>query len=178
MAAVTICSDFGVPQNKVWYCFQWWDQIPWSSFSEYWALSQLFHSPPSLSSRGFWFLFAFCHKGGVICISEVTDISPGNLDSSLCFFQPSISPDVPCIEVKLAGWQYTALTYSFLDLKPVCLSAYVQINSYMRNWAFYHTSGEHIEESNSCEWRVSIVSWVLVSKNKPLSSLIEVSFFV
>ena len=28
------------------------------------------------------------------------DISPGNLDSSLCFFQPSTSHDVLCIEVK------------------------------------------------------------------------------
>ena len=28
------------------------------------------------------------HKGGVICISKVIDISPGNLDSSLCFFSP------------------------------------------------------------------------------------------
>ena len=28
------------------------------------------------------------------------DISPGNLDSSLCFIQPSISHDVLCIEVK------------------------------------------------------------------------------
>ena len=37
------------------------------------------------------FTFTFHHKGGVICISEVIDISPGNLDSSLCFFQPSIS---------------------------------------------------------------------------------------
>ena len=27
-------------------------------------------------------------QGGVICISEVIDISPGNLDSSLCFFLP------------------------------------------------------------------------------------------
>ena len=33
----------------------------------------------------------------VICISEVIDISPGNLDSSLCFFQPSVSHDVLCI---------------------------------------------------------------------------------
>ena len=37
--------------------------------------------------RGEWHpllvLFTFCHKGGVICISEVTDISPSNLDSSL-----------------------------------------------------------------------------------------------
>ena len=33
----------------------------------------------------------------VICISEVIDISPGNLDSSLCFIQPSISHDVLCL---------------------------------------------------------------------------------
>ena len=43
------------------------------------------------------FLFAFCLKGGVICISEVTDVSPGNLDSSLCFIQPGILHDVFCI---------------------------------------------------------------------------------
>ena len=39
-------------------------------------------------------------ESGVICISEVIDISPGNLDSRLCFFQPSVSHDVLCIEVK------------------------------------------------------------------------------
>ena len=33
-------------------------------------------------------------KGSVICISDIIDISPGNLDSSLCFFQPSVSHDV------------------------------------------------------------------------------------
>ena len=57
MAAVTICSDFGAPKNKVWHCFHcfpiyfpWnrcgpmWDRMPWSSFSECWVLSQLFHS--------------------------------------------------------------------------------------------------------------------------------------
>ena len=42
------------------------------------------------------FLFTFCHKGGVICISEVIDISPGELDFSLCFIQLSISHDVLC----------------------------------------------------------------------------------
>ena len=43
----------------------------------------------SLSSftviEAFQFFFAFCHKGGVICISEVIDISSGNLDFSLGF---------------------------------------------------------------------------------------------
>ena len=34
-------------------------------------------------------------------MSEVIDISPSNLDSSLCFSQPSVSHDVHCIEVKL-----------------------------------------------------------------------------
>ena len=46
------------------------------------------------------FLFAFCHKGDVICISEVIDISPGNLDFRLCFIQPGNSYDVVYIQVK------------------------------------------------------------------------------
>ena len=61
-ATVTICSDFRAPQNKVsnyFHCFPIY--LPWSDetrchdikFSECWALSQLFHSPLSLSSRGF-----------------------------------------------------------------------------------------------------------------------------
>ena len=33
----------------------------------------------------------------VICVSVVIDISPGNLDSSLCFIQPGILHDVFCI---------------------------------------------------------------------------------
>ena len=37
------------------------------------------------------------NQDGVIGISEVIDISPGNLDSSLCFLQPSMSHDVLCI---------------------------------------------------------------------------------
>ena len=39
----------------------------------------------------------------VISISEVIDISPGNLHSSLCFFQSSVSHDVLCTEVKYVG---------------------------------------------------------------------------
>ena len=34
------------------FAIKWWDKMPWSSFSESWVLSQLFHSPLSLSSRG------------------------------------------------------------------------------------------------------------------------------
>ena len=53
---------------------------------------------PNVSLSSFTFIkrlfFTFCHKGGVICISEVIDISPSNLDPSLCFIQPSVSHDV------------------------------------------------------------------------------------
>ena len=36
----------------------------------------------TLIKRLFSCFSAFCHKGGVICIPEVMDISPGNLDYS------------------------------------------------------------------------------------------------
>ena len=36
------------------FAIKWWNWMPWSSFSECWALSQLFHSPLSLSSRDFF----------------------------------------------------------------------------------------------------------------------------
>ena len=54
-------------------------------------------STSSLNIRKF---LVFCHKCGVIGISEVIDTSPGSLDSSLCFIQPGISHDVLCVEVK------------------------------------------------------------------------------
>ena len=50
--------------------------------------------------EAFQFLFTFCHKCGIICISEVIVISPSNLDFSFCLFQPSVSHDVLFIEVK------------------------------------------------------------------------------
>ena len=33
------------------FAMMWWDRMPWSKFSECWALSHLFHAPLSLSSR-------------------------------------------------------------------------------------------------------------------------------
>ena len=72
-----------------------------------------FKTALSLSSfifikRLFKFLFTFCDKGAVICVSEVIDISQGNLDSSLCFIQPGISYDVLCI----SSVQFSSVTQS------------------------------------------------------------------
>ena len=62
---------------------------------------------PTFSLSSFTFikrLFSFSSlsaiRVGVICVPEVIDVSPGSLDSSLCFFQPSVSHDVLCMEVK------------------------------------------------------------------------------
>ena len=97
---------FGAPENKVGYCFHCFPiYLPWSDrtrchdlcFFECWVLSQLFHSPLSPSSRGFLIPLHFLPQAGVICISEVIDISPRSLDSSLCFIQPRILHDVLCM---------------------------------------------------------------------------------
>ena len=43
------------------------------------------------------FLYTLCQWSGIICTSEVVDISPSSLGSSLSFFQSGISRDVLCI---------------------------------------------------------------------------------
>ena len=42
----------------------------------------------------------------LICMSEVIDISPCSLDSSLCFIQPSILHDVLCIYARVPTFGY------------------------------------------------------------------------
>ena len=96
----------GAQENKVCHCFHCFPSICHEAMGPdvmILVFRMLSFKPAfSLSSftfikKLFSFLFAFCHKGGVICISEVIDISPGNLDSSLCFIQPRISHAILCI---------------------------------------------------------------------------------
>ena len=93
-------------QEKICHCFHFFPfYLPWSDgtrchdlrFFEYQILSQLFHSPLSPSSRDSLVPLHFLPLEWYFCISEVIDTSPGNLDSSLCFIQPSVSHDVLCI---------------------------------------------------------------------------------
>ena len=57
------------------------------------TFSLLFH----FHQEALQFLFTFCHNIGVVYISEVIDISLGNLDSIPGFIQPRFSHDVLCI---------------------------------------------------------------------------------
>jgi len=60
---------------------KWWDWMPWSLYFECWILNQLFHSPLTFIKRLFS-SSSLSAMSGVICISEVIDISPCNLDSA------------------------------------------------------------------------------------------------
>ena len=83
---------------------------------------------PAFSLSSFTFvnrLFSFSSLSSIKMESSVClrlYISPGNLDSTLCFIQPGILHDVLCIEVKQAGLQYTALMYSSPKFETVCCS--------------------------------------------------------
>ena len=111
MAAVTVYGDFWA-QEKIVHCFHFFTFcLPWShgtrchglSLFECWVSIQLFHSALLPSSRSSLVPLHFCHLSGIICISEIVDISPSNLDSSLWVIQPGISHDVLCIEVNKQG---------------------------------------------------------------------------
>ena len=80
-----------------------------------------------------FFFFPGCRKGGVICISQVIDISPSNLDSSLCFTQLGISHDVLCIYGKENG---SPLQYSYLE-NPVDGGAWwAAVHRIARSWTW------------------------------------------
>ena len=130
MAAVIIHSDFGTQENKISNCFHYFPFYCHEVIGpdamillfECWVLRQLF----LLSS---FTLIKNLFSSSSLSAIRVTSsaylrllIIPGNLYSSLWFIQPGISNDVLCIEVKQAGWQYTALSYSFPNFEAVCSS--------------------------------------------------------
>ena len=65
-----------------------------------------------------------------------------NFTFTLCFIQPGISQDVLCIEVKQAGWQYRALTYSFPNLALVCCSMSSSNCCFLTCIQFYQEAGQ------------------------------------
>ena len=93
------------PKKIVCHCFHCFPiYLPWSagtrchnfSFLNVKFKANFFTLLFHIHQKALQFLFTFSHKRGIICISEVIDISPGNLDFSLCFIQPSVSNDVLC----------------------------------------------------------------------------------
>ena len=107
MAAVTICSDSGDQENEVCHCFHCFPtNLPWSDGTRCHGLRfSVLSFKPAFSLSSFTFikrLFSSSLLSAIRVLSSaylrlVIDISPSNLDSSLCFIQPGISHDVLCI---------------------------------------------------------------------------------
>ena len=72
MLTITICSDFGAQKINS-------DTVSTVSPS----ISHEVMGPDAM-------IFIFCHKGGVICISEVIDISPSILIAAYASSSPAL----------------------------------------------------------------------------------------
>ena len=131
MASVTFCSDFGdkvksLPWNDGTRCHHLFWMLsfkPAFSLSSFNFFKRLFSSSLSaikvLSSA---YLRWFGHNVGVFCISEVIDIFPGKLDSSLCFIQPAFCMMYSAYKLNRQGDNIQPWRTPFPYLEPVCCS--------------------------------------------------------
>ena len=94
MAAITICSDFWSPPkiksnttSTVSPSVYHEVMRPDAMILVFWMLS--FKPAFHFHQEALRFLFAFCCKGAVTCVSEITDISHGNFDSSCVSSSPA-----------------------------------------------------------------------------------------
>ena len=130
MAAVTVCSDFGVQEKKICYCFHFSPvYLPWSAMGPdamifiFWMLS----FKPAFSLSSFTLikrLFSSSLLSAVRVVSSAymrllillpAILIPVCYSSSLAFL-------MMCSAYRCAqqtGWQQTVLSYSFLNLEPV-----------------------------------------------------------
>ena len=123
-----LLSDSVAQENKVCHCFHFfhnylprWNGTRGSTLYFLNVISQRFHSPLSPSSK--------CSLVPLHC-AAIGVVSSAYL--RLLIFLPAILIPVelhPCIShytffmwVKYSGWQYTTLTFSFLNFEPVCCS--------------------------------------------------------
>ena len=112
MAVVTICSDFGAPKNKVCHCFHCFSiYLPWSDGTRCHDLCfQNVEFKPTFPLSSFTFIKRLFSSSSLSAIRVVSstylrfiDISPGNLNFSLCFLQPSVSYDYSAYKLNKQG---------------------------------------------------------------------------
>ena len=133
MAAVTIHSDFGAQKNEVWHCFRVSPSIshevmgPDAMILIFWMLS--FNQIFSLSS--FTFIKRLFSSSSHSAIRVVSSAYLRLLTFLLAILIPACASSSPAFlmmysayKLKKAGWQYTALTFSFSYFEPVCCSMY------------------------------------------------------
>ena len=128
MAAVTIWSDFGAQENKVWHCFPIY--LPWSDGTRCHDLRFL---NVELSAKFFTLLFHFHQRlfssSSLSAISVVSSaflrlliFLPEILIPACASSRPAFLMMFSAYKLNEQGNNNTALTYSFSYLEPVCCS--------------------------------------------------------
>ena len=132
MAAITICSDFGAPPSPKkslplfplfphLFVMKWWEWMPWSQFSECWALRQLFHSPLSLSSRSSSFsaikVMSSAYQRLLIFLPKI--LIPACASSSLAFLMMYSASEYIVFYLMAGGPQRWRLYLSYLSTSYV-----------------------------------------------------------
>ena len=130
MAAVTICSNFGAPQNKVSHCSHCFPSIchevmgPDAMILVFWMLN----FKPTFSISSFSFIKRLFSYSSLSAIRVVSSAYLRWLIFLLAILISDVLHPIQHVSwctlniIKKASWQYSALTYSFPDLKTVCCS--------------------------------------------------------
>ena len=137
MAAITICSDFGAPKNKVWHCFhcfpnlfpmKWWDKMPWSSFSECWApLPKIFIKVLCIKAKTRNRLLLLLSHSAMSNTCELMDCSPPGFSVHGVF------------QAKILEW--VAIPFSRISSQPRDRTQVSRIAGRLfTGWVFTHTS--------------------------------------
>ena len=104
MAAVTICSDFGAPQNKVFHCFHCFPiYLPWSDGTRCHDLSFLMSFKPTFSLSSFTFVKSLFSSSSH---SAIRVVSSAYL--RLLIFLPAILIPV----YALSNWAFCMMYYT------------------------------------------------------------------
>ena len=132
MAAVTICSDFGAPKNKVWHCFPIY--LPWSDGTgchdlSFWMLS--FKTTFSLSS--FTFIKRLSSSSSLSAIRVVSSVyvrlliflpailTPACASSSLAFHMIYSSYGLNKQGDNIQPWQHSRPPAKWTNICRLCL---------------------------------------------------------
>ena len=127
MAEVTSWSNFGALQNKVSHCFpSVCHEVmgPDTMILVFWMLS----FKPTFSLSSFSFIKRLFSYSSLSAIRVVSSAYLRWLIFLLAILIPAVFHPTQHVSwctlniVKIASWQYSALTYSFPDLKTVCCS--------------------------------------------------------
>ena len=128
MTAITICSDFGAPKNKVWHCFPIY--FPWSDGTRCHDLLNhvfwMFSFKPTFSLSSFTFIRRLLSSSSLSAIRVVSSAYLRLLILLPAILIPACASSSPAFLMIYSAYKLNnqgdniLLFYSFYYLEPVC----------------------------------------------------------